>query len=256
MQKPIATTQLNLEQHPFHRWDFLFYLSTVFKDRGLKAVYQFLNRPIRRAYSRGLIQRFAPTGTGLEIGVGARTIAPTDRTVLSDAFSEHGVHDSIAQVFFSGDRIPCADQTFSFILSEHVLEHATNPIHFLQEWIRVLKKNGVIFCFLPHRDRNNDCHRELTTLEHLISDHKNKVPNNDAFHLPEWRNNVVDRGLMPEHYRHMNDQELLNSHSIHHHVWTEVQIVELFKYLGLNILFVDSKVHDRRDSFVVVASKP
>lgn len=244
-----------LNEYPFERWDFLYYFKTVLKDRGFKAFYQFLNRPIRRPYSRNLIQKFAPTGIGLEIGVGARTIAPVDRTVLSDAFSEHGVHGSVAKVFFPGEQIPYDENTFNFLLSEHVLEHITNPIKILKEWIRVLKPNGVLFCFLPHMERTNDCHREATKLDHLITDYEQDISANDSFHLSEWRKNVVERGLMPSHYKHMNDEELLNSHSIHHHAWTEKEIVELFQYLGLKILMVDAKVHDRRDSFVVIAQK-
>jgi SAM-dependent methyltransferase len=247
--------ELQIQDYPFVRWDFGHYLATVFKDRGVKAIYQFLNRPIRRAYSRSLLKKFAPQGIGLEIGVGARTIAPVERTILSDAFSEHGVHASIAKVFFQGESIPYPSETFDFVLSEHVLEHITNPIKILKEWLRVLKDGGVIFCFLPHKERTNDCHREVTSLQHLLEDFKRDVPANDDFHLSEWRRNVVERGLMPAHYQHMNNQELLDSHSIHHHAWTEKEIVELFNHLGLKILFVDSRVHDRRDSFVVIAQK-
>jgi SAM-dependent methyltransferase len=245
----------SLEQYTFASSDFLFYFQTLWKDRGPKALYQCFNRPLRRSFSRGLIQKYAPKGIGLEIGVGARTIAPVCRTVLSDAYSDHGVHDSIAKVFFKGAEIPYADESFSFILSEHVLEHISNPIKTIKEWLRVLKSGGKIFLFLPHRDRTNDKFRQLTTLEHLIDDYNKDVPYNDSTHFEDWWSNVVERGLMPDHYRHIPKDELINSASIHHHVWTEKEIIELCEHLGLKIAYADSKVHDRRDSFVVVAEK-
>jgi len=246
---------LDKSQYSFESNDLIFYLKTLWKDRGIKAFYQFLNRPHRRPYSRSLIRQFAPDGIGLEIGVGARTIAPTNRTILSDAFSEHGVHDSIAKVFFKGDHIPYANDSFSFVLSEHVMEHIANPISALKEWIRVLGPSGKIILFLPHKERTNDRYREVTTLSHLIQDYENNVAYNHDGHFEDWRSNVVDKGLMPEHYRHMAKEELLNTCSIHHHVWTAKEIIQLLEYLGLKIVFHDDNVFDRRDSFVVIAQK-
>jgi len=245
----------NLSDYTFEKVDFLHYFRTLLKDRGHKAFYQFLNRAHRRSFSRKKIQQFAPQGVGLEIGCGSRTISPTNRTVLSDAFSSHGVQGSIAKVFFKGDKIPYESETFQFVLSEHVLEHIANPIKALKEWIRVLKKGGVIICFLPHKERTNDRFRQTTPLSHLIEDYEKDVPYNDDTHLEEWFQNVVQKDLMPEHYKHLDKQQLLDSASIHHHVWTEIEIAQLFEHLGLKILHVDPRVYDRRDSFLVIAQK-
>ncbi len=245
----------NLNKYQFEKNDFIHYFKTLYKDRGAKAFYQFCNRQIRRSYSRGLIKHFSPTGIGLEIGCGARTICPTDRTILSDAYNEHGVHNSIAKVFFKGSEIPCEDNKLDFLVSEHVLEHIANPIKAMNEWIRVLNPGGHLYIFLPHKERTNDKFRETTSLSHLIEDYKKDVAYNDSTHLEEWFKNVVEKGLMPEHYKHMDKAELLETASIHHHAWTEKEIVELVNYLELKVKFVHEKVHDRRDSFVVIAQK-
>ncbi|HAZ13714.1 MAG: hypothetical protein A2X86_16540 [Bdellovibrionales bacterium GWA2_49_15] len=244
-----------IEDYPFEKSDFLHYLKILYKDRGLKACYQFLNRAHRRSFSRGLISTYAPRGIGLEVGVGARTICPTHRTVLSDAFSAHGVHDSIAKVFFHGDEIPYEDNSFSFIVSEHVLEHIANPLKVLKECIRVLSPGGKLFLFLPHMERTNDSHRKVTTLEHVIADYEKDIPFDDATHVDDWFKNVVKKGLMPIHYSHLTKKDLLKTGSIHHHVWTEKQLLEIMQYLGLKVCYVNAKVPDRRDSFVVVAEK-
>lgn len=246
---------LNVADYTFPKVEFIHYFKNLYKDRGAKAFYQLFNRPLRRSYSRSQIDKFSPTGIGLEIGCGARTISPTSRTILSDAYSEHGVHNSIAKVFFSGDQIPYSDSTFSFVLSEHVLEHITNPIKSLQEWIRVLQPEGHLFLFLPHKERTNDKFRESTTLSHLLEDFANDIPYNDSGHFKEWYMNVVDKGLMPEHYKHFSESELIDKGCIHHHAWTEKEIVELLEYLQLEIVCVDERVHDRRDTFLVIAKK-
>jgi hypothetical protein len=92
-------SELKVSDYPFETCDFLFYLKNLWRDRGFKTFYQCFNRPLRRSYSRGLIQKYAPHGLGLELGVGERTICPTQRTVLSDGYTEHGVGKSIAKVF-------------------------------------------------------------------------------------------------------------------------------------------------------------
>jgi SAM-dependent methyltransferase len=202
-----------------------------------------------------MINKYAPEGIGLEIGVGERTISPSTRTILSDGFSEHGEGQSIAQVYFKGDEIPYDNETFSFILSEHVLEHIANPIKSLKVWIDKLKPDGKMIIVLPHKERTNDVYREVTTLNHLISDYENDVPYNDPTHFDDWWNNVVEKGLMPEHYKHIPKDELVNTASIHHHVWTDVQIIELFEYLGLEVIYKNNHLHDRRDSFAIIARK-
>lgn len=249
------TNEYNLATYPFEKNDFRFYFANLFRDRGLKAFYQFLNRPHRRPFSRNIIKTYSPSGVGLEIGVGERTIAPTKRTVLSDGFEEHGVGRSIAKVFFKGATIPYPDESFDFVLNEHVLEHISNPIKCLKEWIRVLKPEGKLIIFLPHKERTNDCHRERTTLAHLIKDFENDVPDDDPTHLDEWWENVVQKGLMPEHYKHIPKDKLLETGSVHHHAWTEKDIEELFEYLGLEVVFSSEKVPDRRDSFLVIGRK-
>lgn len=234
---------------------FTFYFRRLYRDIGLKAFYQFLNRPHYRPATRALFSKYAPSGIGLEVGVGARTVAPVNRTVLSDGYADHGTEASIAKAFFHADSIPCEDNFFSFIFSEHMLEHSTNPIKVLKEWIRTLKEEGVIIITLPHKDRGNDRYRECTTLKHVIEDYEKDVPNNDPTHLADWMENVVGKDLLPDHYKHMNPEEWLNTGSIHHHVWVTENIIELFEYLGLEVIYSCDRLYDRRDSFVVVGQK-
>ena len=92
-------------------------------------------------------------------------------------------------------------------------------------------------------------------MEHLLEDFKNNVSLDDSTHFEDWYENVVQKGLMPSHYSHMSKEDLLKSASIHHHVWMENDIVELLEYLNLKIVYVEKKLHDRRDSFVVIAQK-
>lgn len=45
--------------------------------------------------------------------------------------------------------IPVGDGTYDFVFSSHCLEHIENYLDALEEWKRILKKNGIIFLYLP-----------------------------------------------------------------------------------------------------------
>lgn len=204
-----------------------------------------------------MVQRFSspPTGLGLEIGVGARTIAPVSRTILTDGYESHGRDRSIAQVYSPASQIPFAEQTFDFVLSEHTLEHIGNALRALYEWIRVLKLGGHLILFLPHHDRTNDCLRPRTPLAHLIQDYERNVPDDDTTHVDEWIENVTKAGGIPEHYRHIAKVDLARTGSIHHHTWIGEDMVEVFRYVGLEVVFCEEFVCDRADSFVIAGKK-
>lgn len=253
----IVKQQLNIRDFRFPRSEYWFYFKGLWRERGPKAIYKQFQKHLRRPFSRAIVNRFsaAPQGIGLEIGVGARTIAPVSRTLLADGYEAHGRDKSIAQAYFPAAEIPFADATFDFILSEHTLEHIGNVLRALNEWIRVLAPGGHLVLFLPHKERTNDRLRERTTLTHLIEDFKQNVPDDDTTHVDEWVANVTAAGGIPGHYRHIAKQDLARTGSIHHHVWVGADLKEVFEYLKLDVVLCEEHVSDRTDSFVVVGRK-
>jgi len=248
---------MQLNDIKFPRSEYWFYFKGLWRERGPKAIYKQFQKHLRRPVSRAIVNRFSayPSGRGLEIGVGARTIAPVSRTLLADGYESHGVQRSIAQTYFPASNIPFADATFDFLLSEHTLEHIGNVLRALKEWIRVIKPGGHLILFLPHKDRTNDRLRARTTLAHLIDDFEKKVPDDDTTHVEEWIENVTKAGGIPEHYRHIPKADLARTGSIHHHVWIGEDIKEIMEYLGLEVVLCENEVVDRTDSFVVVGRK-
>lgn len=45
-----------------------------------------------------------------------------------------------------------ASQSMDFVFSSHLLEHMEDPLSALKEWWRVIKHNGYLILYLPHRD--------------------------------------------------------------------------------------------------------
>lgn len=65
-----------------------------------------------------------------------------------------------------------SDESQDFVIANHLLEHAPNPLHVVLTWLRVLKSNGILFMTLPDGTRNFDQGRQITPLEHLVDDYE------------------------------------------------------------------------------------
>lgn len=244
------------ENYPFPKWGYPLFFGQLYRKFGWRAFVRQFRFAHRRPFSRGLIRAYAPQGLGLEIGVGAFTVSPVRRTILTDGFREHASESSIARRYCPADRIPARDATFDFLVSEHTLEHLCNPVAGLLEWARVLKPGARIFLFLPHRDRTFDRRRERTRLEHLWEDYRNGVSDPDSTHLAEWKEKVVDSGLAPSVYTAVPLLEHVTKGLIHHHVWITEDMRGLLESMGFKILFSADQCPDRGDSFVIVAEIP
>ena len=66
--------------------------------------------------------------------------------------------------------IPASSQ--DFIIANHVLEHAGNPLKVLLNWGRVLKPDGILLVTVPVAARCFDRGRRETTLEHFMEDYR------------------------------------------------------------------------------------
>lgn len=106
-----------------------------------------------------------------------------------------------------GNNLPFKDDTLDFVINSHVLEHFNDPISALKEWMRVIKPGGYLYMNIPHKERTFDKDRPRTTLNELIERHNN----------PE---NLIDSA----------DEDG------HKSVWITEDVLELCKYLNLNVV--------------------
>ena len=246
---------LSLTDYSFRNSDRFVFFTQMLKKHGWKALYKQFRPHDYRPWSREVVRKWiSPEGCGLEVGVGEWTISPVNRTVLSDGFQSHAENSSIANVFFPADQIPFSEGTFSFLLSEHVLEHVPNVYKTIQEWRRVLAKGGTLVLFLPHPKRTFDCHRKETTLEHLREEARVGAEVFEDEHWMDWKTEVLERNLAPQ-YWNMSKEEALKTGSLHRHVFGPERTQEILKENGFTVVFSHPDVPDRPDSFVMIARK-
>jgi len=142
-----------------------------------------------------------------------------------------------------------SDASQDFLIANHVLEHASNPLAVLKNWARVLKPKGVLFVSVPAADKCFDKGRPLTTLDHFVEDYNAGAAGNAKIlsernrpHYGEWLrisepNIYADRkekyvAPSPEDMERRIDFLLDRAEEIHFHTFSTESFRSLLSYFA------------------------
>jgi SAM-dependent methyltransferase len=138
----------------------------------------------------------------------------------------------------STDLLGIKNSSYDFILASHTLEHTTNPIKALKEWIRVVKPGAPMIVILPHYRYTFDHRRQPTPVSHMLEDYERDIGEQDETHL----NEILDLHDLsrdppagtPQQFR---ARSLLNieNRCLHHHVFDENNSCGLLEAAGLDV---------------------
>ncbi len=151
--------------------------------------------------------------------------------------------------------VSTSDGSLDFIIANHMIEHCQNPIFTIENWLRVLKPGGVLYMAVPDKRYTFDCDRPVTSLEHLIQDYTEGPEWSMKSHFEEWVHLV---GKIPENDVAAHAKSLVDlNYSIHFHVWTQVEFLELLLYCQNNLSFpMEIELLQKHGmEFIVVLSK-
>lgn len=130
-----------------------------------------------------------------------------------------------------GERLSTLDEaTQDFVIANHFLEHCENPLEALKNMIRVLRPGGVLYLAVPDKRFTFDRDRPVTPLEHISKDFVEGPEQSRRQHYEEWVNHSerkMDRSGKEQKTKELMDQR----YSIHFHVWTSTELLELFSSL-------------------------
>ncbi len=226
----------------------------------------------RRAVARRYL-----SGTGVEIGaLGQPLVVPrgvrveyVDRISKAEAIRRFpvvgGAH--LVDPTYIGDGFELdflAAESRDFVIANHVLEHAPDPLAVLQNWTRVLKPGGVLFVTVPHVDDSFDRGRGATPLAHLVEDHRfSAAGQTQTFwdrsrqHYQEWvgisRVNAAGPGQprpKAAETMQMVEQLLAAREEIHFHTFNEESyrlLLEHFAATGRPMLHLAEVIRNRTE---------
>jgi SAM-dependent methyltransferase len=190
-------------------------------------------------HRREIAARFL-RGRGLEIGAlhapletppGCR-VTYVDRlpaAELRKQYPELGGEELVpVEVVDDGERLEkFADGGQDFVIANHFLEHAQDPIGALKAHLRVLAPGGVLYLAVPNRHETSDRRRPPTTWKHLVRDHLEGPAWSYEVHLREYAE-LVDGCRGPALEDRVSYLRAVN-YSIHFHVWDEEEFVDFLE---------------------------
>ncbi|SRR5579883_1014241 len=157
--------------------------------------------------------------------------------------------------------IPAASQ--DFVIANHFIEHCQNPIKTIETMLRVLKPAGILYMGIPDKRYTFDVHRPLTTTDHLLRDYHEGPEWSKRQHFREWAK-FLSLGYTSEHEGEDDprvevetNRFLEMDYSIHFHVWSQTEILELLTTLRktLNVAFEVELFLKHNDEMIIVLRK-
>jgi glycosyltransferase involved in cell wall biosynthesis/SAM-dependent methyltransferase len=178
-------------------------------------------------------------GEGIEIGALHNPLAvpPTAKVKYLDrlpveTLRKHypelsNAHLVPVDILDDGERLSTvSDGSQDFVIANHFIEHCQNPILAMQNMLRVLKPIGVLFLAVPDKRFTFDVKRAVTSFEHLLKDYIEGPEWSKRLHFEEWVRDVYNVRGADAIQKRM--QELLDiDYSIHYHVWTQAEAMEM-----------------------------
>ena len=194
------------------------------------------------AVSRGreLITNMYIKGNGIEIGALYRPlIVPkiakvkyVDRMDVPDLrkhYPELNSFDLVnVDIIDNGETLEkIKDGSQDFVIANHFLEHCQNPLLTLQNMLKVLKIGGVVYIAVPDkRYLWIDIDRSVTEFKHIKQDYIDGPENSKEQHFIEWTEYAEK--IKEEKAKRQRAAVLMEmDYSIHFHVWTQNEIMEM-----------------------------
>ncbi len=91
-------------------------------------------------------------------------VAPEYVQMTSRRF--HG-QEGFRVILYDGRNLPFENDTFTAVISGHIIEHTPSPYDYLREHIRILGPGGFLFLEFPNRYHRTELHTGLPSLEYL-----------------------------------------------------------------------------------------
>jgi predicted SAM-dependent methyltransferase len=199
-------------------------------------------------HNRELVAGWYLHGDGIEIGAlhNPLVVPPTARVRYVDRMTETELRSQYAElasynlvhvdIVDDGTLLRTVDEASQdFVIANHFLEHCPNTIEAIENMLRVLKSDGILYLAIPDKLHTFDIARPVTTIDHLLRDYEEGHEWSRRADFEEWTRlvNKTREELVAEE----TDRLMEMDYSIHYHVWTQAEMLELIYTLQKRLNF-------------------
>ncbi|HTG00989.1 MAG TPA: methyltransferase domain-containing protein [Nitrospirota bacterium] len=128
---------------------------------------------------------------------------------------------------------------YDFLLSCNNIEHIANPMKAVEQWLSVLKDDGILLIVAPRKESNFDHYRSIVAFDHVLNDYNTNVSEDDSTHLREILL-LHDLKMDPPAgtFAQFVDRSLKNHENrcFHHHVFDLAVLRAILTYFHTAIL--------------------
>lgn len=188
-------------------------------------------------------------------GASVRYVDRLDTAALHDRFPDFAA-DALVEVDVvdEGEVLgKFEDESLDFVVANHFLEHTEDPLAALAAQMRVLRPGGIAFLAIPDMRFTFDRHREQTTAEHVLRDHREGPLRSRREHFIDWAASVIWADDPDVEGARLDSA----GEEIHFHAWTRESFGELLDRAReeLELPFDVLELEPNRHEFVVVLRK-
>lgn len=129
--------------------------------------------------------------------------------------------------------------SYDFLLSSNNLEHIANPLKALHEFCRIVKPGGLILIIVPNKEKIFDHRRNYTSFEHILSDYKRDIQEDDLTHLDEILGlHDLDMDKQAGGFEAFKERSVNNfqNRCLHHHVFSKDCLMQMYDYMNLSVI--------------------
>jgi ubiquinone/menaquinone biosynthesis C-methylase UbiE len=191
-----------------------------------------------------------PSSTGTIIYQGATCI---DNVIFSNdtIWSKHGkcynYYENKQGVVIVNDAVNITnvpDESYDFVFSSHSLEHIANPLKAINEWLRIIKKDGHIVIIVPEKSMCFDHKREYSKFATLLSQYEKDVDEDDLSTLPEiLRKHDLKMDPHAGDLTSFTKRSLENfeNRTLHHYVYNDELLMDICKHFHCEFVYNETQ---------------
>jgi len=214
-----------------------------------------------------IIKLYIKMGDGIEIGalhnpvqvpcgVTVRYVDRLNVEQLRQQYPELNTKPLVKiDILADGERLETIEDTSQdFVIANHFLEHCQNPILAIENMLRVIKSGGILFLAIPDKRYTFDIDRPVTPYEHLVEDYVAGSEMSQREHFEDWARLVNKLTDTLEIEKQVTNLMRIN-YSIHFHVWTETEMIELLLKLKRKYAFEVELIYRNSAEMIIVLRK-